>query len=42
MVRERTRMNFAYVSLTGRRDVDLLDILDARFPGEAPAPAPAR
>ena len=32
LVRERTRMTFAYVSLTGRRDVDLLDVLDARFP----------
>jgi hypothetical protein len=39
MVRERTRMTFAYVSLTGRRDVDLLDILDARFPA-APAADP--
>jgi hypothetical protein len=37
MVRERTRMTFAYVSLTGRRDVDLLDILDARFPATSPA-----
>lgn len=41
MVRERTRMTFAYVSLTGRRDVDLLDVLDARFPVE-PSSGPGR
>ncbi|MCC6983189.1 MAG: hypothetical protein IT535_07950 [Bauldia sp.] len=42
MVRERTRLTFAYVSLTGRRDVDLLDILDARFPSDPPAVPPGR
>jgi hypothetical protein len=39
MVKERTKMTFAYVSLTGRSDVDLLDILDARFPAEAVPPS---
>lgn len=38
MVRERTRMTFAYVSLTGRRDVDLIDLLDARFPAAPTSP----
>ncbi len=35
MVRERTRLTFVYVSLTGRRDVDLVDFLAGRFAGAA-------
>lgn len=31
MVKDRTTMTFTYVSLTGRSDVDLLDILKARM-----------
>lgn len=31
MVRERTTVKFVYVSLTQRRDVDLLDVLDVRY-----------
>ncbi len=33
MVSERERMTFTYVSLTERRDVDLLEVLEARLTG---------